>query len=153
MIPVLYSDTDAIRAAIGVTDVELPDAMFGAQGLEMQMRVSLYRKVPTHGTVYLAGMESDASAADVYAADLLALYCMYFGAIRAVEMVLALRQQVSDGKQEVSRFNVDWQKLTAALQRKLDEIGSALVEAVNGTTSGVSYFGKASPDYDPVANI
>lgn len=153
MAAVLYTTTAAIRAAVGVTAKELPDSMFSDQGLETQVRVALYQRVPTYQALYTAGMESDAEAADLYAVELLELFCLYFGAVRSIEMILAMRKSVTDGKQKVDRFAIDWAALLAAMQKRLDDTVDALEEVVNPGSGGVAYFGKAVPDYDPVTNL
>jgi hypothetical protein len=152
MAAVLYTSTAAIRAAIGVTAKELPDALFTDQSLALQMQTSLYAWIPTYATLYTAGTATGATASAQHIANLLTLYCLYFGAMRAIEMVMALRQKVTDGKQEVARFAVKWQELLEAMRVRLEEV-TAMLDQVLTTSSGtVSYFGRAIPDYDPVAN-
>lgn len=149
---VLYTNTDAIRAAVGVTDTEIPDSMVTDQQMERQVKTALYSWLPTYATLYATGSADGATEEEVYVKDLLVLYCTYYGAVRMVEMIMAMRQRVSDGKSEVERFVIDWSALLEALKGRLDEVQSLLEEEVNPSHGGPSYFGVATPDYDPVTN-
>lgn len=153
MVTILYSNTAAIRAAIGVTDKELPDALFTDQQLELQTKTSLYQWLPSYATHYEAGFESGATADAEHVTNLLTLYCLYYGAVRSIEMILAMRQSVSDGKQEVARFAIDWLALLETMKARLAEIVDALNDVLNLSSAGTAYFGLASPTYDPVANV
>ena len=152
MADVLYSTTEAIRSAIGMQDIELPDAVFTDQDLAVQMRTSLYGFVPAHATLYAAGEEVGATDQEVYIRDLLSQYCMFFGAVRMLESPWHARKQVSDGKSQVQRFDIDWLELLKNLKAKLKEVADLLDEQVNGSVDGIPYFGLARPDYDPVTN-
>jgi hypothetical protein len=150
---VLFTDTDAIRAALGVTTKELPDSMLTGQQLETQMKVDLYSWLPTYQTLYDAQSESGVTADQLQIVDLLTLYCMYYGALRACEMILSYRAKVTDGKQAVDRFAVDWKALLETMKQRLADV-RALLEGLLGIgTNKVVFFAKASPDYDPVTNI
>jgi hypothetical protein len=149
---VLYTDTDAIRSAVGVTTREVSDDLLTQQKLESQTKVSLYGWLPDHATRYAAGTATDATDQEVYVKDLIVLYCTYFGAVRVVEMIMALRRRVGDGKSEVERFDVNWLELLEILKGRLDEIQNLLEEELGLSSGGPSYFGKAVPDYDPVTN-
>jgi hypothetical protein len=149
---VLYTNTDAIRAAVGISSTEIPDSMITDQQMERQVKTALYSWLPTYPALYTAGDAEEATDEQVYVKDLLVLYCTYFGAVRLVEMIMAMRQRVSDGKSEVERFNIDWLSLLEALKGRLDEIQDLLEEVINPSHGGPSYFGKAVPDYDPVTN-
>ena len=153
MVHILYSDTAAIRAAIGVTGKELPDNLFTDQQLELQVKTSLYKLFPTYDTLYTTGVSSEAEADEAYVSDLLTLYCTYYGAVRSIEMIMAMRQKITDGKQAVERFAIDWVALLEVMKARLAEIVDALDDVLNTSDGGTAYFGKAVPDYDPVANV
>lgn len=152
MAAILYTTTDAIRAAAGVTDVEIPDQLLTDQMLESQVQTAVYRWLPTHGTVYSEGTAASPTAEQVYKKDLLVHYCLFYGAVRVVEMIMALRHKVGDGKSEVQRFDVDWEALLEILKARRDEAQTLLEEIINPSDGGPGYFGTASPGYDPVTN-
>lgn len=149
---ILYTNTDAIRAAVGVTTKEYPDGMLKDQGLETQIRVDVYGWLPTHATLYATGTANGATDAEVHQKDLLVLYCVFCGAVRLVEMIMAAREKVGDGKSEVQRFDIDWAALLEALNKRKDSYRAELEELVNPTDATIGYFGLATPDYDPVTN-
>lgn len=151
-VAILYTDTDAIRAVTGIKEVEISDSMLTDQQLERQLKTALYGWLPTYATVYSAGVAGGASADEIYRKDLLVSYCLYFGAVRLVEMIMALRQSVGDGKSEVARFNLNWLELLEVFKDRLEEAKALLDELINPSSGGPAYFGKASPDYDPVTN-
>lgn len=149
---ILYTSTDAIRAVVGVTEKEVSDAMITDQQLEMQIKTALYGWLPTYPTVYSEGTSDTATDEQEYRKDLLISYCMFFGGVRIVEMILALRESVGDGKSEVTRFDLNFGELLSTLKGRLDDAQAALKEAVNPSSGGTAYFGSATPDYDPVTN-
>ena len=149
---ILFSDTDAIRAALGVTTKEIPDSLLTGQQLEMQMKADLYSWLPTYQALYDAQDDSGATAEQAYIADLLTLYCMYWGAVRACEMMLAYRQKVTDGKQAVDRFQIDWKLLLETMAKRLADIRAMLEDLLGIGSDRVVFFAGVKPDYDPVAN-
>ena len=149
---VLYTSTDAIRAVVGVTVKEVPDAMITDQQLEMQLKTALYGWLPTYSTVYSEGTSGTATAEQEYMKDLLVSYCMFFGGVRIVEMILALRESVGDGKSEVTRFDLNFGELLSTLKGRLEDAQTALRGVLTPASSSTPYFGSAAPDYDPVSN-
>lgn len=150
---ILYTTPQAIRAAVGTTTKEIPDSMLKDQGLESQMRVAVYSWLPTHAAIYAAGTAGAATEAEIYQKDLLVNYCLFYGAIRVVEMIMALRKKVGDGKSQVERFDVDWEALLEVLRARMEVAKNLLEEIVNPGDGGTAYFGVATPDYDPVTNL
>ena len=151
--PVLYVDTDAVRAVVGVKVKEVPDAMFTDQQMERQLKTALYGWLPTYEALYDTGSAGGATADQSYIRDLITSYCLFYCAVRVIEMVLALRHQVGDGKSEVKRFDTDFKELLEVFNARLDEAQGLLEDLTStGGTDGAQYFGKATPDYDPVSN-
>jgi hypothetical protein len=147
-IVILYTTTEAIRAAVGVAATEVSDDALVDQALEDQLLSDLYHWIPDHASLY--GVDS--TAQEKQTTRLLEMYCMYFGAIRVIEMVLILRQSVTDGKQAVARFKVDWELLMSQFKARLGEIRAELEDITGVTYNSTGFFGVASPDYDPVTN-
>lgn len=149
---ILYTSTDAIRAVVGVTEKEVPDAMITDQQLEMLLKTALYGWLPTYSTVYSDGTAETATGEQEYMKDLLVSYCMFFGGVRIVEMILALRESVGDGKSEVTRFDINFGELLSTLKGRMEEAQATLKEVLNPTSGSSPYFGVATPNYDPVSN-
>ena len=148
-----YTNTDKVRAAIGVTDDEISDDMLVDQNLEMALLADLSGWISNHATIYATGRAAGATAAESLQADYLELYAMWFCAKRASEMVLAIPQVASDGKSEVRRFAIDGilEKAISVATANMMAVRAKLTEAVTGTAaSDIVLFGKASPGYDPV---
>jgi hypothetical protein len=150
--PILYTDTAAVRAAVGVKDTEVPDSMITDQQMERQLKTALYGWLPTYETKYDEGNADGASADQAYLKDLLISYALFYCCVRVIEMVLALRQQVGDGKSQVKRFDTDMKALLEVYKGRRDEVQALIEDLVVPTAGDIDYFGKATPDYDPVTN-
>ena len=150
---ILYTDSDAVRAAVGVKDVEVPDDMLQDQQIERQLKTALYGWLPTYEALYDAGNASGATADEVYIKDLLFSYCLFWCCVRVLEMALAQRKSIGDGKTQIERFDVERKELIAAYKARVDEAKQLLSDLVNSSAGAPNFFGKASPDYDPVTNI
>ena len=150
-----YTNTDAVRGAIGLTDNEVTDEMLVEQNLGPALIFELNDWVPTHKTIYQAGRVEGATDDEETQYRLLQLYSMWWCACRAAKMVLAIPEKISDGKAEMKRFNdLDLAGIAAEAcgmavyyQKQLQE---ELGETVD--SSGHTLFGSAAPDYDPVTN-
>jgi hypothetical protein len=151
--PVLYTDTSAVRAAVGIKDTEVPDSMITDQQMERQLKTALYGWLPTYEALYDAGNAGTATADEKYIKDLLISYCLFYCCVRVIEMSLALRQSVGDGKSQVARFVTDMKALRDMYKDRLNEVQALIDDLVTPSEGGVSYFGKATPDYDPVTGI
>jgi len=113
-----YTTTDAIRGAIGLTDNEVTDAMLVDQNLALELENDLLGWIPTHATLYAAGLDSGASAAEKQQAALLILYSQWFCAAQALTvMTLSIPQAIADGKDEMKRFQA--MDLEALMERRL----------------------------------
>jgi len=150
-----YTTTDAIRGGIGVTDNEITDAMLVDQQLELELEVDLATWLPTHATLYAAGMGQSATDSEKLIAAHITLYAQWYCTSAAIDyMRLALPQMISDGKDELRRFTeLDLDAISSKAAGRRDKHRSALEElALSETpTSSVSVMERAVPDYDPVA--
>lgn len=151
-INILYTDSDAVRAAVGVKDVEVPDSMLLNQDIERQLKTALYGWLPTYAALHTAGTDAGATDDEKYINDLLISYCLFWACVRVLEMSLSQRKSIGDGKTQIERFDVDRKELIAAYKARLDEAKHLLDDLVNTSAGSTSFFGKASPEYDPVTN-
>lgn len=157
MITILYTDSDAVRSALGVESFsdqnlqrELPDTMFSSQDFARQLRAALYSWVPTHADIIAAG-DAPGTDEEVHYADLVRNYSLYWCAWRAAMMAYATRRNVGDGKSELQRFEVDWLKLAEEMKKLFEDAQDELMEALNPATT-IAFAKRVEPDYDPVTN-
>lgn len=150
-----YTDSDAIRGAIGLTKSEVTDDMLVDQNLEYALLIDLDSWVDTHSTIYSTGLTTGATAPQIKQKRLLELYSMWFGACRAASMLLAIPEKISDGKSEVKRFNsLDLVGIRNEACGMAESYKLQLQEELGSTVSetGYSLMGSAEPDYDPITN-
>jgi hypothetical protein len=140
-VTVLYTNTDAIRSAIGVDDADVSNAMITSQDMTLQMNVALTKFLPTHVVDF---------AASATVENQLRLWCMWYGAWRLAESPPAVPKRLSTGKDEYERFPINWKELAKNARAHLDELEEALVPTTGG--SGLTIMGKATPDSDPITN-
>jgi hypothetical protein len=149
-----YTSTDAIRAGIGVTDNEITDGMLVDQLLELELEVDLATWLPTHATLYAAGIAGGATDSEKLISAHITLYSQWYCTSAAIDnMRLALPQMISDGKSEMRRFSeLDLDSLSAKAAGRRDLHRSSLEELANSKTpvTAVSVMEIAVPDYDPV---
>lgn len=151
-----YTNADAIRGAIGLTDNEVTDAMLKDQNLSVALMLELDTWLPTHKAIYQAGRVDVPSSAELAQFGMLRLYSMWWCACRAAKMVLAIPEKISDGKAEMKRFNdLDLEAIAVEAcgmaTRYQNQLQEELGETVTAASSH-SIMGSASPDYDPVTN-
>lgn len=149
-----YTGTDAIRGALGLTDNEVTDAMLVDQRLDLELSVDLELWVPTHASVYTAGIAYGATPTEVLKANYLLLYAQWFCALHVTKfMRLAIPQMVGDGKAEMRRFQAfDLDQLEATANSRAIYYKSLLYAATGGAAAAttVSFASVGVPDYDPV---
>lgn len=136
-VDVLYTNTNAIRSAIGVDAADIENEMITGQDMESQMVVALNKFNPDHVTDKFVPAKLPA----------LKLWCMWFGALRLAESPPAIAKKYGTGKDEWERFDIDWDKLKANAQEKLAELQEEITPTV---AVGFQMMGKATPDYNPI---
>lgn len=148
-----YTTTEAVRGALGVSAVEIPDVRMLDRSLDVETLLWMQKL----GVDYeLVKSTADANPNDATAqADYkrLCLGTMYAAAAIAAESPVQFMQSIGDGKNQAKRFDgVDWAELSRQLRGKAREMltGISTYVAPAGTT--LSLMGRASPTYDPVTN-
>lgn len=136
MTPISYTDTDRIRSVLGIDEEDVSDDQIANRDLEKELRLDLLTWVSTHATVYDAGQVSNATETEQSAADALVLYCTYFCAVLvAKSLQLSAPQQISDGKNAMSRFaTIDWPGIMDHLWERREFYKAALQGALSTTT-------------------
>lgn len=152
-----YTDTDAIRGAVGVTNNEITDAMLTEQGLSIELTVDLDGWLPTHAAIQAAGEAATPTAAELGQWRYLQLYAQWFCAAHLLNfMQLAVPQMIGDGKAEMRRFqDVDLEALASKAMGAALKYKSSLQSALGETIASVrpTFLSRSVPDYDPVAGV
>jgi hypothetical protein len=145
-----YTNTDEIRAIIGVTPNEVKDTALGNMMLEKRLLSDLYSWLPTHAAVYDAGAASGATDAEENAQRNLQIYSAYFCASHVDFFQLSIPASIGDGKNILKRFEgIDFDELSAKLRGVAEQYKA---EILDDTVGVPELFGLSVPDYDPVTN-
>ena len=150
-----YTNSDAVRGAIGLTDNEVTDGMLADQNIDKALTLDLDEWLPTHATIYADGISGTPTADQVTQWSLLQLYSMWWCACRAAKMVLAIPEKITDSKAEMKRFNDLDLKAIADEACGQATIYQGQLQGELGETSETTRYGlmgSASPNYDPVTN-
>lgn len=147
-----YTSTEAIRAVLGVNEVELEDSSMAAQNLDIQILLELDSRAPGHGDKADLAVGAAPTAGQVADLQRLRLAAQYLGAWVIARNPILFMQEIGDGKNKSKRFGtVDWNELARSLleeaQRHLDQLSDS-----TGTAAGPVLIGIASPTRDPVTN-
>ena len=154
---ILYTDTDQVRSVFGVDSKDMPDATITGRNPEKELRLDLASWLPTHGTIYNAGMEAAATDEEVQLSDALNLYSTYFCCDLVVGSVqMAAPQAVSDGKNSMNRFTpMDWQRIEDRIKGKLATYKQLLQELTSASveSAGFAMFSGVGLALDPVTEV
>jgi hypothetical protein len=150
------TDTDEVRASLGVDDTDIPDTLITNRRPEEDLDIDLLTWLPTYATIISEGNGASPTDAQTLKYKLLKLYAKYFiSALIASTAITAILQKESDGSNEGARFNdakalrelkTSAEGYAANAKSKLEQ----LVSPAESTT--YSQFGTVSPSYDPVTN-
>ena len=151
MIAVLYTNTNSIRAAIGVSDIEVSDTQITDLNVEDQLILYLNEVYPQYEALSDAN-EVGQNPTPEQAKDWLKLklLCQYAAAVillQAGQYLLA--QSITEGGTIMSRFSKeDIVTTLERLEAKRDEFLGSLIGS--GAVYTYNPFVKGEPDYDPV---
>jgi hypothetical protein len=136
-----YTTVAAVRAALGVTSNEVPDAFIVDQNMDTALILKLTEVLPTYAS--LTGVQ----------AQYLKMYSMWFCAALLARMFLAFPESMSDGKAKMDRFaGLDLEKMAANAESNRDSYLAALLPEETDTSYGFTTAVGAAPSYDPVTN-
>jgi hypothetical protein len=150
---ILYTSTDQIRAALGVTEREVTDDQINNLNVRDQLIFSLKPVYPDHATLWAKSNPTDD---EKLIKSALILFCQYESAvIMAAQLQMITAQKITDGDAEMQRFQKD--NLDETIQRIIsmrDRYANALKSSVPGfqTPAAIVHFGTVQPAYDPVTN-
>ena len=151
---VLYSTSEQIRAVLGLSAIELPDALITDLGVEDQLYLRLERVYAEHAalaTVIQAGGETAEQRTTWRALVLYVAYEAACSLLPQLQMVVAKR--ITDGDADMHRFGPDnLAQFSDNIRGKRDEY-LRLLNPEFFTTNALGLLGLASPAFDPVTNV
>lgn len=105
MTPILYTDTDAVRAALGVTEREVSDSQIVNLQVADHLSIELETVYSAHATLKAAIDANTATAEQKSLYNKLRLFCQYEAAVLLTSnLQMWAFQRVSDGDAEAHRF-------------------------------------------------
>ena len=155
MLAILYTTTDRIRGALGVSENEISDQRIVDTAIEDQLTVRLSVIRPDHAAIKTAGEAVGATDAEKLLYKILQLYCMYFGAATMLNAAQTLLfQEVTDAETTNTRFKPN--DISELIDNVMGQMGlyegmlNDEYEQANGP--GYMVASIASPAYNPVTN-
>jgi hypothetical protein len=104
MLTVLYTNTDALRSLVGVTESEWEDHRFQEGSLEKDLRLWLNDWYSGHKVAWDASVAPAATVPQRDMGDMLSQWCLYAGAwLMAPSLPLLVQQSLADSKTEYKR--------------------------------------------------
>lgn len=154
-VSVLYTDSDRVRAALGLDDADIADTEITESSLEEELIVDLDSWVPTHAAIIAAADAPAATDSQKALGRLMRLYCQFKGAYLLAGQAYRILQKVTDGKNQQARFsNLDWERIAAALNEKAAKykqlLAAALGDTVNSAVAGYPIMSASQPNFDPI---
>lgn len=156
MVNVMYITSDNIRAALGLSEVELSDVEITNLLIEDQLTVDLSDVYPDHVALKAAIDGGSPTPDETRLFTVLKLWMTYQGAVYLLpELQLIAAQKITDSSTEMQRFvpnNIQDTKDQIIGQRDKYQ---AILQTAAGieTAANTAYplMGVSSPTYDPVA--
>ena len=147
-------DTDQIRAKLGASDKELSDTTLATFDIENELKGDLLGWIPTYEDVIDAGTAgSPTTSEELQYLKLLSYSKNYTSWIVGVSAQNLLKQKISDGSNEMQRFNFSQEKLLDTLKSEADKSKADILELIDSTSSNTySQFGAVTSTFDPVTN-
>lgn len=153
-----YTTYDDIRAALGVSSTDLPDAALSLNLYELMLTQEFEAIDLTLEAVYLTTESLPSPTAEetrfLSACDLFATYAVAKHLTASLPMFSF--RQMTDGKAQGTRFDNPYKDAIAYVISQYDTAKSRLIDAfsaigtITNTTVAKSYFAIVSPSTDPI---
>lgn len=155
MADILYTTTDAVRAAIGVTDVEVEDKQILDLNIEDQLVLFLESAYPIYEALAAAnapGADPPPTPQQISDWKKLKLLCQYQAAVILLQAnQYLLVQAVTEGGTNMSRFSRnDIDTILTRIEGMRDQFLGSLTGENPVTSYLVSPLVRGTPNYDPV---
>ena len=152
------TNTQAVLGAAGLSHGDIPDDRLMLSGVEDDLQLDLYSKLPTYQALVDAGEASGASPAEKMMALAIKNYAKWFLAALLCSRWNAIVQLKTDGKTRADRFDrMDLTAMQANAEAQRDRawalIVSMLPEDQKPTVVTFTPFGISSPTTDPVTDL
>lgn len=153
-----YTNTDKVRAALGVDASDVPDQKMVDMQLDIELTLDLDEFGVDHVTIYTEGTDVAPTAAQTKSWNLLQMYSQYCAAYLALDgKQLQYPLLFKDGKAEIRRFEeIDFDELLASIGRRKRKYQDLLAEDQGitlDTVSSYSPLGVSTPGFDPVTGV
>lgn len=156
MIPILYTNTDAIRAALGLTEKELTDQFVADLEVVDMLKIELRSVYPAHVVLFNLITVGSPTSSDLDTWEVLRQYAKYEAACYLLpQFQMLVTQKISDGDAEVTRFQSNnLNETIERLKAMRDLYRNMLVNPDSLTLDNfLSHVAMVQPNYDPVTNI
>lgn len=153
MAVLLHTTTEAVRAALGVSDIELTNAQITDLGVVSQLTLDLVEVYENHATI-MAIPEVDRTPEQKLIALRIELYCQYQIAVYLLAAIQVwLPQKLSDGDAEQSRFMpTNLQDTIDRITGQRDKFAGQLNPELVVVGGALTVLSLVVPDYDPVTD-
>lgn len=151
---VSYTNTDAIRAALGVTANELYDNQISDLEVADLILLELASVYPDHQALHTAVIANTATPEQQETYLILKQYCKYEGACFMLpQMQMLFPQKVSDGDITNTRFQANnLEEISSKIMAMRDKYKHMLNPSLIPDGPGVPIIGLIIPSYNPVTN-
>lgn len=150
----LYTDSDKVRGALGLTVQDVADAQICGANIEARLKEDLDGWLPTHAAIQTAGRASTATDAQKRTWLQLQLYSQFRAASFFTPILATLvAQKIADGQMEMQRFsNAKLQEINDDMRAQADHYQELLAPSLSDDGVGFSPLGISVPGSDPVTN-
>ena len=156
-----YTTYNDVRAALGVSDEDIPDAVLAlnlyADTLTQEFEEIDLTLESTYTVTKALPVKTAAETRFLTACNVFATYSV--AKQLTATMPLFAAKQVTDGKAQISRFDNPYKDVIAQVTAQYEKARTRLVAAfgaigaVTTETVAKSYFGIVSPSVDPVTGV
>lgn len=152
------TNTQAVLLAAGLDHGDIPDASLIASGVEDDLALHLFQKLPNYEALVQAGDDPAAQPLDKMLARAIKNYAKWFLAALLCSRWNAIIQLKSDGKTRGDRFDrMDLAVMQANTEANRDRAWATLIallpEADRPVRAERVFFGLSSPATDPVTEL
>ncbi len=148
---ILYTNSDRVRAVLGLSDVELPDSVLENLDCYERLELDLEDVYEDHVALKATIDTGTPTTDELRTWKILVLYSSYRVATFCLpQLQLIVDKRRSDGDFEGDRFGTNLDKLSHDISAEADKL-KALIDP-DLVTFSVSPLSAVTPGYDPVTN-
>ena len=152
------TNTQAILGAAGLSHGDIPDDRLMLSGVEDDLQLDLYTKLPTYQDMVDAGAAPGATPAEKMLALAIKNYAKWFLAALLCSRWNAIVQLKTDGKTRADRFDrMDLVAMQANAEAQRDRAWALIVgllpDDIKPVVVAFTPFGISSPTTDPVTDL